>query len=169
MNGTGITKMKWHYNCIWHTGWRDVSRRCSHSWGISDEHSINTVARCLNANLSSEESMQWPPTVEEFESLEEPHPLLRQIFIWLRNPAERDFIKSYENAVVTALSSLIFSYITHKMFPFKTHLSLTVHELPRRRDSCRSSPLVSATRMFSICMHHGQNMTLKTMQYAPRN
>ncbi len=105
-----------------------------YSWGISDEQLLNNVARRLREKITDDTAFSWPPHVDELENCEEPHSLLRQLLTWLKDPNISDFSEACDNPQITALSSLLFSFITGKRTPFQANLSVTIHGLTRSRE-----------------------------------
>ena len=109
-------------------------------WGISDEQLLNNVARRLRKKFTEEVGLSWPPRVDELENIEEPHELLRQLLTWLKDPDSNYFTEACHDPQISALASLLFSFITGKRTSFKT--SNSQHKIHPYKTVKRGQPAV---------------------------
>ena len=56
-----------------------------YSWSISDEQLLHTCARRLREKFNSADYVDWPPTLEEVASAEEPEALLQKFLVVKRS------------------------------------------------------------------------------------
>ena len=104
-----------------------------YSWSISDDQLLHTCARRLREKLNSADYVDWPPTVEEVASAEEPEALLQKFLVWLNDLAEKPNGNFNDGSIVT-IASFISYLITGKRTLSKMKLGLTLHRLTRSRE-----------------------------------
>ena len=73
---------------------------------------LNTTTRRLKDKLFTDNSMVWPPSVDELEKEPEPNLLLLKFLNFLRNPSQMDFTEPCQDPHIVAISSLLLSNIT---------------------------------------------------------
>ena len=74
----------------------------------------NSEQCCKTPYFIKEVRLFWPPRVEDLENIEDPSQLLHQLLTWLKDPNPDDFTEACDNPQISALSSLLFSFITSK-------------------------------------------------------
>ena len=102
------------------------------SFGISDDLLFKNTAKRLRSKLKGSNDIDWPPSPNDLESLDESNELLNKLLIWLKNPFEKD-IEINVSPQVSAISEILQGYITGKGPCFKHNWGLLYMDLPEAK------------------------------------